>query len=94
MTPEMIATWMRFLDESESILNGKTLAPFWRNAPGQGINLEKVFTQPGDFDLILWLQGSAAAPYLEAGPVTDTQFWSTLNQVFHGQFLLYAVWIN
>jgi len=94
MTPEMIATWMRFLDESENLLNGKTLAPFWRNAPGNGINLEKVFTQPGDFDLILWAQGSAAAPYLEAGPVTDTQFWSTLNQVFHGQFLLYAVWIN
>jgi hypothetical protein len=94
VTPEMIQTWTRFLDESESMLNGKTLAPFWRNAPGKGVNLSKVFTQPTDFDLILWLQGTAAAPYLEEGQITDKMFWSTLNQAFHGQFLFYGIWFN
>lgn len=94
VTPEMIQTWKQFLDESESMLNGKTLAPFWRNAPGKGVNLNKVFMQPTDFDLVLWLQGTAASPYLEEGQITDKKFWSTLNQVFHGQFLFYGIWFN
>ena len=97
ITPEMLQGWNRFLDESESLLQGKTLAPFWRLAPGEsgeGINLEKVFTQPADFDLVLWLQGTAADPYLEKGSVSDTRFWSSLNQAFHGDFLYYAIWFN
>jgi hypothetical protein len=97
ITPEMLQGWNRFLDESESLLEGKTLAPFWRFASGEmgrGVNLEKVFTQPSDFDLVLWLQGTAAAPYLEKGSVSDTRFWSSLNQVFRGDFLYYAIWFN
>jgi hypothetical protein len=97
ITPEMLQGWNRFLDESESLLEGKTLAPFWRLAPGengQGVNLNKVFTQPTDFDLVLWLQGTAAEPYLEKGSVSDTRFWSSLNQAFHGDFLYYAIWFN
>lgn len=94
VTPEMIHTWKQFLDESESLLNGKTLAPFWRNAPGKGVNLSKAFTQPTDFDLVLWFQGTGASPYLEDGQITDKKFWSTLSQVFRGQFLFYAVWFN
>lgn len=97
ITPEMLRGWNQFLDESESLLEGKTLAPFWRINPGEtgkGVNLKKVFTQPADFDLVLWLQGSAADPYLEKGVVSDTRFWSSLNQAFHGDFLFYAVWFN
>jgi hypothetical protein len=94
VTPEMIQTWKQFLGESESMLNGKTLAPFWRNAPGKGVNLSKVFTKPTDFDLVLWLQGTAASPYLEEGQITDKKFWSTLNQAFHGQFLFYGIYFN
>jgi hypothetical protein len=95
VTPEMVQSWKKFLDESENILNGKTLAPFWRNAPaGEGVNLSKVFTQPSDFDLILWVQGTGAAPYLEPGQVTDKQFWGTLGSVFRGEFLFYAIWFN
>jgi hypothetical protein len=94
ITPEMLLTWAKFLDESEAMLQGQKLAPFWRDAGGRGVNLEKVFTQPTDFDLILWAQGSAAAPYLEYGTMTDKQFWGTLNQVFRGQFLFYAIWTN
>jgi len=38
--------------------------------PGPGVNLRRVFTEPREFDLVLWVQGTAAVPYLEAGEVT------------------------
>lgn len=97
VTPEMLLRWHRFLDESESLLEGKTLAPFWRHGPGveeRGVNIKKAFTQARDFDLVLWLQGTAADPYLEKGTVTDTRFWPSLNQSFRGNFLFYAIWFN
>jgi hypothetical protein len=94
ITPQMIAGWKEFLTEAELILQGKKLIPFWRAADKRGINLRKVFTEPRPFDLVLWVQGTAAAPYLEEGPLSTPEVWQRFNRLFNGEFVGFAVWFN
>jgi len=94
VTNEMIDSWFGFLDESEALLAGKKLAPFWRGDRRQGVNLNRVFTEPRRLDLVLWVQGSGATPYLEKGTFTNEQVWGQLLQTFGGRFLPFALWFN
>lgn len=95
VSEQMVAAWLEFLGEAQSILAGATLVPFWRDVPAtHGVNLANVFLHPRDFDLVLWLQGPGAAPYLETGKVSSTEFWRLLNRAFDGQFLGFALWFN
>jgi hypothetical protein len=94
VTNAMIDGWMAFLDEADALMAGKTLIPFWRSSEARGINLNRVFTQPQPTDVILWIQGTAAAPYLEFGKVTQPQFWQRLLETFDGQFFGFAAWFN
>jgi hypothetical protein len=94
VTPEMIQGWLAFLDEMDAILAGKKLIPFWRDAGGRGINLRRVFTDPKPLDVVLWVQGTGAAPYLEQGTVTSPEFWAETNRIFNGEFLGFALWFN
>ena len=70
---ERIAAWYQVLDEADAILDGEKLIPHWRFE--QGINLRRVFEEPQPFDLVLWITGPAALPYLEDGPVTTPEEW-------------------
>lgn len=94
VTEEMIATWRHFLAESKLILQGKKLIPFWRGTPGRGFNLRRVYTEPQPFDLVMWVQGTGAAPYLEPGELTDQEVWNRLLSVFGGNFIGFAIWFN
>jgi hypothetical protein len=95
VTAEMVEGWKNFLDEFELILQGKKLAPFWRGKPPRrGINVRRVFTEPRTLDLVLWVQGTAAAPYLEPGEVTSNETWSRINRIFGGEFIGFAMWFN
>jgi hypothetical protein len=91
---EMVNGWLEFLEETEALLAGKRLIPFWRGDPSRGINLRRVFTEPRPFDLVLWIQGSAATPYLEKGPLTKPEVWARLQRVFGGEFIGFAIWFN
>jgi len=91
---EMIDRWLEFVQEMEAILSGTRLVPFWRGNEPRGINLRRVFLEPGPLDLVLWVQGTAATPYLEEGPLTKPAVWAQLRQVFGGQFMGFAVWFN
>ncbi len=93
---EQIDAWMTFLDEGRALLAGKVLVPFWRGSGDdpRGVNLRRVFTEPTTFDLVLWVQGTAAAPYLEEGRRTDAEVWTRLLRVFGGEFVGFALWIN
>ena len=53
-----------------------------------------MFTEPTQFDLILWIQGSGALPYLEDGEMTGKDTWQGIMVVFSGNFLTYALWLN
>ncbi len=94
VTPEIIAGWHDFLDEAELLLAGKKLVPHWRLRADRGINLKRVFTEPREFDAVLWIHGAGAIPYLEEGDCTNRETWNRFNTVFGGQFIGFAFWFN
>jgi hypothetical protein len=91
---EMVDSWMEVLDELEAVLNGKKLVPFWRGAEPRGVNIKRAFLEPRAFDLVLWVQGTAAAQYLEEGEKTTGEFWHRIRRGFQGQFFWFALWVN
>ena len=95
VTQEMVDAWLETLDEADQILKGKKLIPFWRGKEdGRGVNLRRVFTEPRTFDAIEWVQGTAATPYLEKGPLTklaDPRMGDRLNKAFGGPFKLHRL---
>lgn len=93
ITQKMVDDWHKFLDEYEAILEGKKLIPHWR-FKGKGINLKKAFEENSETDLILWVTGHAAIPYLEEGELTDDNLWNQLNRTFNGNFLGMSFFIN
>lgn len=96
VTEQMVVAWAGIMSESEKILSGELLIPFWRGSEGdhRGINVRKVFLEPRQFDLVLWVQGSAAAPYLEEGKLTKGQTWRDLRGEFGNHFPGFALWFN
>jgi len=82
------------LDEAEAVLNGQKLLPHWRVKDGRGINLKEVFEEPSTFDLVLWVHGAAALPYLEKGPLVTQETARSLSGAFQGRFLAFAVWFQ
>ena len=92
VTQPRIDAWMLFLDEFGAMLKGEKLMPHWRLA--QGVNLRRVFLEPRPFDLVLWIQGSAALPYAEPGPVSKTETWEHIVTLMQGDFFTYAAWFN
>ena len=97
MSRERIDGWMAFLDEAEALLNGEALAPFWRPYPDgevRGVNIRRVFEEPRRFDLVEWVQGPGAEPYVEIGPVTEPEQWARFQRLFNGNFAGFALWIN
>ena len=95
ITQRRVDTWLTFLDETEKILNGEMLIPFWRGTDKtRGVNLKKFFDDPEDVDVVLWVHGSGAVNYLEKGNVTSPATWRTFQDVFGGDFFGFAAWIN
>ena len=92
VTQETVDGWLLFLGEFDTLLTGRKLIPHWRLE--KGINLRRVFTEPRTFDPVLWMQGSAALPYLEDGELTSSETWSRIMGLLQGNFLGYAIWFN
>lgn len=94
VTQDILDGWMNFLDESSALLAGKRLIPFWRSKGDTGVNLRRVFTDARPFDLVLWIQGTGATPFLERGELTKAETWTRLERVFGGEFIGFAFWFN
>jgi hypothetical protein len=92
ITEERVAGWMSALGDFDAVLDGSKLLPHWRLE--KGINLRRVLEEPRTFDLVLWITGHAAAPYTEDGPIISRESWQLWQQVFNGDFLLFAVYFN
>jgi hypothetical protein len=92
VTPERIQAWLALLSQFEAALDGKTLVPHWRF--DKGINLARVFDDPRPFDLILWITGPAAVPYLQDGPTMSNDQWRQITSIFEGNFASYAFYFN
>lgn len=92
VTLERIGAWLEVLDEGQAVLEGRKLVPHWRFT--RGIDLARAFKEPRTFDLVLWLTGPGARPYLANGEVISSQSWGQLLRAFEGNFLTYAFWFN
>jgi hypothetical protein len=92
VTEEQIQSWRKILDESDAVLDGTKLLPHWRFA--KGVNLRKVFEQPTTFDLVLWMTGQAAIPYLQDGPISTATTWNRMTGVFGNGWGSYLFWFN
>ncbi len=91
---QMRDTWLLFLDEADDILHSRKVLRFWRGDGTKGIDVPQIFLDPHEFDLIYWIQGSAAAPYLREGEFTTPGTWAQLNAVFDRRIFRYAFWFN
>ncbi|VAX38656.1 hypothetical protein MNBD_PLANCTO02-323 [hydrothermal vent metagenome] len=97
VTPQIIAGWKTFLNETEAILSGKKLVSHWRVTDGRAINVRKFFTKSKQFAPVLLIQGSDVALFLEKGETTKLKFWTELLQKFgseNGGFFGFALWFN
>jgi hypothetical protein len=61
---------------------------------GVGVNLKRFFAEPRPFDLVLWVTGHAALPYLEKGEISRFSAWSQAERIFEGNLFTYAFWFN
>lgn len=90
ISPDMFTRRRAFLGEVDQLLAGKRLLPLVRHYANykqkRGVNVRRVFTEPRRFDLILWIQGTAAEPYLEEGDMNE-HFWLILvTGLFQGDW--------
>lgn len=93
VTDEMVKSWLKSLDEISMILDGKKNIPFWRDDK-LSIDFARIFTEPRSFDLVSWVQGTAATPYLEKGTVTDNRVWEDMLNAFGSNLFGFVVWFN
>lgn len=114
VTDDMVESWGNIMNETDLILKGERLIPFWRTAKpnaweddtttknetdiprkiGTGVNVRKVFLQPRKLDLVLWVQGTAAVPYLEQGKLSQGNEWSAWRSTFGSSFPGFALYFN
>lgn len=94
ITAQQARGWNSFLHMADKVLDGKKLVPHWRVPAGKGINVKKVFYEQKELDLVMWVHGKAALPYVEKGDVVTTGEASALNDQFQGQFWKFAIYLN
>lgn len=92
ITDEIVASWLAVLDDFDAVLDGRKLLAHWRS--NKGIDLRMLFEDPRPFDLVLWITGHGAMPFLRDGPMLDGTAWQQWNRLFRGNFLGYAFFIN
>ncbi|WP_027834517.1 hypothetical protein [Maritalea myrionectae] len=98
VTKEVADGWQDVLAELDAVLAGEALVPFWRiegrDDTQVGININKLLTNPGDFDLLLMVHGAAFAPFMEKGRVVDTDVMQRFSRMTGGQAGMFALWFN
>ena len=86
--------WLAVLTDLERALKGEVLLPFWRFAPGHGIDIDAYVNDPSPIAIVEWIQGSAALPYAAQGEVLSTQSWAAFNRLVRGQTGLFVILLN
>lgn len=86
--------WLAVLDAAQDMLDGRQLIPFWRLAPGHGIDLSLWIKDPQPVDLVGWVQGSAALPYMRQGLTLGGDVFENVTQMFGARTGLYMVLLN
>ena len=88
------AAWLAVLGDAEALLTGALLAPYWQLDATAGVNVGRLFTDPRPIDLLDWVQGAGALPYLEKGSVVDDASWDAFSELVGGEAMLMTVFLN
>jgi len=88
------AAWLSVLADAEALLKGELLAPYWRAGDKAGVNVARMFTDPRPIELIGWVQGWRALPYLEKGPIVTRQNLRRIEQMMSGSSTMFMVLVN
>lgn len=88
------AAWLATLADLERVLKGERLIPHWRIADGAGVNVARMFTDPRPIDLVDWIQGAGAIPYLETGTLADMNTLRTFDALVGGRVMLFSLYLN
>lgn len=95
---EMAQAWQAVLDDADKILTGELLVPYWRYTgfAGReaGLNLARLMQDPPPLDIVMVLQGTGVAPYIEEGPVVSAGSWRSFQRMVRGDTFLLAAWLN
>ncbi|MEL7482099.1 MAG: hypothetical protein AAGJ29_11115 [Pseudomonadota bacterium] len=100
VSAETAEAWQAVLYEMDLILKGEHLLPFFRlnqgfgQTEGYGVNLASLLNEPGDFNLVLMLQGATFAPHIEQGPFADRDALREFSSTVPGSSILFAAWLN
>jgi hypothetical protein len=94
LPPDASTTWMGVLEDAEKALKGEVLIPYWRVGGGAGLNLQTMFLDPRPVDLMGWIQGRAAVPYLERGTRMSSENWWRFERMMGGEAMLFAFLLN
>jgi hypothetical protein len=86
--------WMNLLNDMDQALQGKMLIPFWRFAPGYGVDLSMWLENPEPVEISDWVQGTAALPYLRPGLTVGDENLRGFMQMFGGDAVLYMMLLN
>ncbi len=92
ITDETLVSWHKLLDQLDAILDGRLLVGHWRFS--KGIDMRAFFEEPQPFDLVLFLTGHGAEPFLRDGPVIGMTWWQLWNRSFSNNFLGYLFYFN
>lgn len=94
LAPGTGSLWLDILYEVDEALAGRMLIPFWRFAPGYGIDLQMWLDQPSPLDPVDWAQGSAALPYGRPGLTAGRDNWDRFLNLFGDRLVLYMMLLN
>ncbi len=86
--------WLGVLADFEALLTGEKLVPYWRITGPAGVDVAAMFTDPRPVDLIAWIQGEGAVPYLRQGDLISAQNWTAFEQMMSGQAMLLTLFLN
>ena len=86
--------WLGVLSDFEALLKGEKLVPYWRITGPAGVDVGWMFTDPRPIDLIAWVQGEGAVPYLKQGDLISPANWQAFEQAMSGQTMLFTLFLN
>jgi len=92
--PGASAAWMRVLRDAEAVLQGDLLIPHPLLPEGTGIDLASYIENPAPLDLLGWIQGVSAYPYMAKGPRITAQYWRAFGRMTGGRAGLFAFYFN
>lgn len=86
--------WLAVLTDMEKMLKGELLIPFWRYAPGHGIDINAWVQNPAPLNVIGWAQGTATLPYAHQGDVMTGDNWIRFERMVQRQSGLFVFMLN